>query len=269
MKLMKINDKIIFKMLYTMAPFYQREEKYLQFRSILRRKRIPEDEIEVFFFQLSSLFADLVQANTLSHRIWDKYQIVYSPQFALVLETDMTPIQYFRSIIQEHLFGEYSKEMAVIFYNAYRLRLQKLPLIIGNRLLEQLEYEINRGLADTSIEEILFLCEAKSLFFNQVYASLSREELITILKSNQKVIQTEFSIQNMWLYGSFAREEQTEYSDIDIMVDTLANCDLQELKKYLTTMCRRPVDIKIFQSESLFFSKDAIQERICIFSHKR
>ena len=33
-----------------MAPFYQREEKYLQFRSVFRKKRIPEDEIEVFFF---------------------------------------------------------------------------------------------------------------------------------------------------------------------------------------------------------------------------
>ena len=83
---MKINEKIIFKMLYTMAPFYQREEKYLQFRFVLRKKRIPEDEIEVFFFQLSSLFVHLVEANTLTCSIFDLCPIPYSPQLIVSLE---------------------------------------------------------------------------------------------------------------------------------------------------------------------------------------
>ncbi|MCM1260337.1 MAG: hypothetical protein NC182_05320 [Prevotella sp.] len=115
---MKINEKIIFKMLYTMAPFYQREEKYLQFRSVLRKKRIPEDEIEVFFFQLSSLFVHLVEANTLTYSIFDLCPIPYSPQLAVSLEIQMTPIQRFRYMIKERLFGDYSKEMATIVYNA-------------------------------------------------------------------------------------------------------------------------------------------------------
>ncbi|MCM1260336.1 MAG: nucleotidyltransferase domain-containing protein [Prevotella sp.] len=136
-------------------------------------------------------------------------------------------------------------------------------------MLEQLENEIDKGLIDISIEEILLMCEAKSLFFNQVYAPLSKENLILLLRANQKAIQDNYPIQNMWLYGSFAREEQTEYSDIDMMVEAMSEFNLRQLKDYLTTLCKRPVDIKIYQPAVSFFSKDAIQERICIFSENK
>lgn len=263
---MKINEKILFKMLYTMAPFYQREEKYLQFRSVLRKKRIPEDEIETFFLQFFNLFVDIVKANTLTPELFNMHQIACSPQLEIDLKINRTPIQNFCYIIKNRLFGEYSKEIASIVYNAYRYKDNQLPLIIGNRLLERLEHEISDGLVESSVEKILLRCETKSLFFNQTYPSLSTEELVRLLRKEQKFIQSNYPIQNMWLYGSFARQEQTEYSDIDLMIETISFFDLHPLKEYLTIVCQRPVDIKLYYPDVPFFSRDAVKEKICIFN---
>lgn len=52
---------------------------------------------------------------------------------------------------------------------------------------------------------------------------LSSEEIIKFLKDNQLYLNQNFSVNEIGLFGSFARNEQKENSDIDILVEFAPN----------------------------------------------
>ncbi len=48
---------------------------------------------------------------------------------------------------------------------------------------------------------------------------LTRSEVLTFLKDNKGLFLSQYGIQKIGIFGSFAREEQTDTSDIDILID--------------------------------------------------
>ena len=71
-------------------------------------------------------------------------------------------------------------------------------------------------------------------------------EIQQILKSNMAVFQTEYRITKLGIFGSYARGEQTETSDVDILVDyekapTLSK--LVDLRAYLSELTDMKVDV--------------------------
>ena len=77
---------------------------------------------------------------------------------------------------------------------------------------------------------------------------LTSEEIIRFLKENKSHFKTRFYCSEIGLFGSFARNEQTNESDIDILVvfetgtPNLYNVE-QELKEYLENYFKRDIDI--------------------------
>jgi predicted nucleotidyltransferase len=77
---------------------------------------------------------------------------------------------------------------------------------------------------------------------------LSANEIIQFLKENKPYLSGHFHCSEIGLFGSFARNEQTEQSDIDILVvfepetENLYDVEL-ELKQYLERSFLREVDI--------------------------
>ncbi len=77
---------------------------------------------------------------------------------------------------------------------------------------------------------------------------LTANEIIRFLTENKSYIRTHFSRVEIGLFGSYARNEQTNESDIDIHVvfdpgtPNLYDNEL-ELKNYLKTQLKREIDI--------------------------
>ena len=59
------------------------------------------------------------------------------------------------------------------------------------------------------------------------------------------MLEKEYGITSLRLFGSIARGEQRESSDVDVFVDTQSPNPfiLMEAKDYLTKVMKRPVDI--------------------------
>ena len=77
---------------------------------------------------------------------------------------------------------------------------------------------------------------------------LSSAEIINFLKANKPYIRNRFHCSEIGLFGSFARNEQTDKSDIDILVvfepNTPKLYDIElDLKEYLQKQFGREVDI--------------------------
>lgn len=76
-------------------------------------------------------------------------------------------------------------------------------------------------------------------------------EIMKILKSNMDNIE-KFHVSKVGLFGSFARNEQSDASDVDILVEfedgheTFDN--YMDLKFYLEELFDRKVDVVIFDS---------------------
>ncbi len=77
---------------------------------------------------------------------------------------------------------------------------------------------------------------------------MASDEIILFLKENKTYLKQHFHCLEIGLFGSFARNEQTDKSDIDILVVFEPNTpnlfDLElELKDYLKKHFNREIDI--------------------------
>lgn len=81
---------------------------------------------------------------------------------------------------------------------------------------------------------------------------ISTKEIIAILKKFKAESASKYGITSLGLFGSFARNQQKETSDVDVFV-TLKESDffvLERIKEELETMIQFPIDIVNFR-ESL------------------
>ncbi len=77
---------------------------------------------------------------------------------------------------------------------------------------------------------------------------LTKEDILDFLKQNKIYLQNKFHITKIGLFGSYARNQQNEKSDIDIMIELEAETQnifeiKQELKEYIIKNFEKEVDI--------------------------
>ena len=92
----------------------------------------------------------------------------------------------------------------------------------------------------------------------------SKEEIINFLKKNKDYIHDQFGITKIALFGSYARNEAKEDSDIDLLVDSKQKSFDQRfyLKEYLEKNLKKTVDICYFDSIRPFIMRFVEKELI-------
>lgn len=77
-------------------------------------------------------------------------------------------------------------------------------------------------------------------------SKLSRDDVIGTLRSHKPFLKKRFGVVAISLYGSFARDEATEASDIDLLVDfeEIPNWHrFYGTQRYIESIFERPVDL--------------------------
>lgn len=80
---------------------------------------------------------------------------------------------------------------------------------------------------------------------------MTKEEILTLLKEELPNIQREHKVKSLALFGSYAKGEQGEDSDIDMLVEfsePVSLFDLIGLELHLTDMIGVKVDLGTFDS---------------------
>jgi predicted nucleotidyltransferase len=77
---------------------------------------------------------------------------------------------------------------------------------------------------------------------------LSREEVMSILKKELPDLRDRYGVERIFLYGSFAKGQQTKKSDIDMLVDTKKPLGLEfvALADRLEEILGRKVDVATY-----------------------
>jgi len=75
--------------------------------------------------------------------------------------------------------------------------------------------------------------------------ALQREEVLEKIQQSKPYLQERFGVATIGLFGSFSRDEQTENSDVDLIVtfDKPIGLDFITLKDYLESLFQRKVDL--------------------------
>jgi uncharacterized protein len=73
----------------------------------------------------------------------------------------------------------------------------------------------------------------------------SRQNILERLRTIKPTLQQEFPLRRMALFGSWARDDQAESSDVDILVDVDPSIGLRfvTLAERLESVLERPVDL--------------------------
>lgn len=83
---------------------------------------------------------------------------------------------------------------------------------------------------------------------------LTLSKIISTLKANQDILETEYQVKSIGIFGSFALNTATEYSDIDVLVEfNDAARDIFDAKYNLRTFLQSTFsrDIDITRSKYL------------------
>ena len=95
----------------------------------------------------------------------------------------------------------------------------------------------------------------------------SVDEIKRQLKALEPTLKKRFNVESIEIFGSFARGEQTEKSDIDLLVTFSEPYDLWEfldLKEFLNRRLRKKVDIVPKDSLKSIIRDQILQEAMSI-----
>lgn len=90
----------------------------------------------------------------------------------------------------------------------------------------------------------------------------TRNEYIQLLSSCRHTLMREFGVRSLRIFGSVARNEHKETSDVDVCVETETPNPflIMDLKAYLENLFDCPVDIVRFREKMNPFLKQQIEE---------
>jgi len=78
----------------------------------------------------------------------------------------------------------------------------------------------------------------------------TREEILQVLRENKERLVEKYGVTKLGLFGSFARNEATEESDVDVCVEMPPLFfDIEAVREELETSFRRRVDVVRLREE--------------------
>ena len=137
----------------------------------------------------------------------------------------------------------------VVYKNRVTVYINRVAVYTNNRLVDPYRKDKYFFLScQTFLRFSLPACNffvSLPTFLDIKHFLMNQNECVNLLQSSSDVLRKEYGIISLRLFGSMARGEQTDSSDVDIFVDTQTPNPfvLMNAKDYLTKIMKRPVDI--------------------------
>ena len=156
-------------------------------------------------------------------------------------------ISLLKRLIKNRPFETHNEPLSFIIFNAVLKKIGYVPIIFTKSYLESIIKQIKSGADESQIYYMLATFENANENYVKSYAPISKSEVIKRLKGQSERIKNEFGVKNLWLYGSFAKDEQTEFSDVDLLIEFKEQQSenvIIGLKKFTQELTCRRVDLQ-------------------------
>lgn len=256
------NPKIDFKMIYFLNPKLDSMKNYYEIVDIYFKSASYVSEQGKWFEKVKKLFFLILESKEINLEILTSCANILE---ADINETNVSLIfekinlvkkknrlyqatWFLNEIINHPPISKYSEIIAILIFNSILKKSGYIPIIFLNSNIEFLKGMIESKITISSLIDFFFLYEDLSMKYEKKYPPLKKDEVITIIKAHQKTLTKKYLIKKIWLYGSFVRNEENDYSDIDLFIDfyqKLEEDQLLEVKKYLEMLFMRNVDMTL------------------------
>lgn len=178
-------------------------------------------------------------------------------------------IRVLKLVIKNNIFNNYSDELAILLFNYMLIRNNFHPIIFYNSFMINLSEMIKNGALSESIYRIMLPMIEVSVEYNKIQGKTNIDEVSNIIISVKKELHEKFSIQNVYIYGSLARGDQTIYSDIDLILitDKYSEFTNDEARKFMKKLFKQRLDIVFIDENKTVenMTTDFYTQRIKIF----
>lgn len=176
---------------------------------------------------------------------------------------------FLKAILKFRPLYEKSNILGILIFNAILRKHNYVPMIFMPDYISFVQKIVDKGVTLNSLRDILYIYEDLSFKYEKKYALLTKNEIFIIIKNNKEALINDYDLKKVWLYGSFVRNEATDFSDIDLYVEfnqNKSNKEIQTVKKFFETILGRIVDLQIEHQKPKHFSNNGLKERELIFN---
>lgn len=280
------NTKIDYKMLYFLNPKLDTTKNYYETKSIYQKNANYVSEQGKWFKKLKNVYEylllnDLDFEKILNYSVKEfetdvnenaKLKIINN--FKNLKNNDIIYLAtcFLKEIIFNKPLNKYSDELAILIFNAIIKKAGFVPIIFVNDYRAFIKRIIYKKITIYSLIDVLSSYEDLSIKYDKKYDPLSKDDIVKIIKNNEKLLKQKYDVKKIWLYGSFVRNEANEFSDIDLYVDFFSNKtdeELIEMQEYFVKLLKRDIDMLVENKEYKNFSNNALKEREVIFDDSK
>lgn len=281
-KIENYNYKIEYKMLYFLNPKLDTINNYYEVLDIYKNNSSYTSEQGKWFKKIKNVYDYLLknELNIENILYYSALEFETSVNYVIkqkiiekYLKLSIKDITFVATWLLKRFIGdkplaENSDVLGILIFNAIIKKHDYIPIIFTKDYIMFLKQVINKKISTSSLKDILSIYEDLSIKYNKRYKKISKEDLIKIIKGSKEYLINNFDIKKVWLYGSFVRGEETEYSDIDLYVEfskDKTEYEIEQVQNYFVLILGRSVDMLIEHRIYKNISNNAIKEREIIF----
>ena len=128
---------------------------------------------------------------------------------------------------------------------------------------------IDENITTESLYEILSIYRDMSIKYVDKFDLIDKKTVLQRINSNKDNLIKQYGVKTIWLFGSFVRDESTEYSDVDLYVEFYDEKTEEEYLKfetYMKSILKRRVDMHIEGKVYERFAPNGKESREVVFS---
>ncbi len=162
-------------------------------------------------------------------------------------------INVFVDIVQKQVFYEKTEEMGKLIFNKLLELNGYCPVVFYPKITRNLLDHIQSGSTEEIIEKIFIIIIFRTIkHLNTKRILLQQETVLDLILQHEEMIKQVYHVDSLGIFGSFARNDQTEYSDIDVWIKVnqeFSNEDKYALSVLLQTVLGLYVDLSVWTTE--------------------
>lgn len=260
------NQKIDIKFLQyllTKKPFTQSDigdlrkdefEELVSAYSIFKESPISKETIQTIYQFLAKKDIEITDDLMMSiSSIYGKENIIHEN------------IELFIRILESQCLLDKTYEMAQLIFNKILIDHSYCPIIFYPDKVTTILLASQNNQSIETIDNLFYkLFISTYQHYNIPRDMKSREEIFNLILDHEVMLRELYGINSLGLFGSYARDEQHEYSDIDIWIKCSTQLDKTELfniRSLLRTLLNLYVDLNLWQeslSETMFIDSITI-----------
>ncbi len=129
--------------------------------------------------------------------------------------------QAYIELIRLQPFFKYNCEMAILIFNLMKIKSNQLPIVFYPKDVKEINQAIREKQPEGMIMALIIQNAHKTIEQNKWHRFISKEEIIEKIFKLKLELYEKFGVISMGIYGSYARGEENEYSDLDIFIKVI------------------------------------------------